>query len=75
MRFNLYKVAKFLLSPLLFVLYRVKVIGLENVPKSGRVVLCSNHISNMDPILLAVAIKRQIFFIIHLHKNGVSIGK
>ena len=62
MRFNLYKVAKFLLSPLLFVLYRVKVIGLENVPKSGRVVLCSNHISNMDPILLAVAIKRQIFF-------------
>ncbi|MBB5172911.1 1-acyl-sn-glycerol-3-phosphate acyltransferase [Texcoconibacillus texcoconensis] len=29
--------------------FRVKVIGKENVPKSESVLLCSNHISNLDP--------------------------
>lgn len=62
MKFNLYKIAKFLFSPFLSFIYKIKIIGLENVPASGRVVLCSNHISNMDPVLLAIAIKRQIFF-------------
>lgn len=62
MKVNLYKIAKFLFSPIFSILYKIKVVGLENVPNSGRVVLCSNHISNMDPVLLAIAIKRQIFF-------------
>lgn len=62
MKVNLYKIAKFLFSPIFSILYKIKVVGLENVPNSGRVVICSNHLSNMDPVLLAVAIKRQIFF-------------
>jgi len=43
-------------------LFRVKVEGAENIPGSGSVILCSNHLSNNDPILLGSHIKRQIHF-------------
>ncbi len=36
--------------------------GLEHIPREGAAILISNHISNMDPILLACATKRQIRF-------------
>ena len=34
------------------VLYRVRYEGLENIPADGSVILCSNHLSNTDPIFL-----------------------
>lgn len=51
-------VAKVVLTPL----FRVKIIGLENVPQNGGVILCANHTSLTDPIFLAINIKRQIHF-------------
>lgn len=53
-----------LLAPLIRALMRVKVIGQENLPPEGeKLVLCSNHISNWDPIVLIVAQpKRHIYF-------------
>lgn len=32
--------------------YGVKVIGLENIPKSGPVILTCNHLSNFDPVIM-----------------------
>ena len=46
---NLYKVGKFLFTVLLYPLYRIKVVGKKNIPKEGPVIICSNHISNLDP--------------------------
>lgn len=34
------------------VLYRVRYEGVENFPAEGAVILCSNHLSNADPIFL-----------------------
>ena len=34
----------------------------EYMPKQGGVILCSNHMSNMDPIRIAYTQKRQIFY-------------
>lgn len=34
------------------VLYRLRVIGLENIPEGKPVILCANHTSNFDPPLL-----------------------
>ncbi|GIN59459.1 1-acyl-sn-glycerol-3-phosphate acyltransferase [Lederbergia ruris] len=43
-------------------LYRVEVIGLEHFPKDGGVLLCSNHISNLDPPTVGIAAPRPVHF-------------
>lgn len=44
------------------VFYRYQVVGHENIPKTGAIVLCSNHISNLDPPLLGSGMDRQVRF-------------
>ena len=59
----LYKILK----PIAYILIRVgyppKVIGLENIPKTGRVILAGNHTKQLDPILLMGMQKRVIHFL------------
>lgn len=43
-------------------LFRIRATGLENIPAEGPVILCSNHISLFDPVLLGVTLTRQIHF-------------
>ncbi len=52
-----------LLAPFIRFFQRTRVSGLENIPKDGPVMLCSNHIAIRDPILIAAVCKRQITFI------------
>lgn len=59
---NLYKIAKFVVSVILIPLYRLNVIGKENIPKSGPVIICSNHISNFDPPIVGITSTRDIHF-------------
>ena len=42
--------------------YRVQVEGEENIPENGRLLVCSNHISLHDPIVIAAISKRQICY-------------
>ncbi|MBP1933477.1 lysophospholipid acyltransferase family protein [Ammoniphilus resinae] len=42
--------------------YRWEIIGLENVPLQGGVILCSNHKNNLDPPFIASPIQRQVHF-------------
>jgi 1-acyl-sn-glycerol-3-phosphate acyltransferase len=42
--------------------FGLKVYGLKNVPREGGVVLASNHQSNLDPILIAVRLRRPVSF-------------
>ena len=58
------RVLIFLLKPIIFLLMRVRVVGRENFPPEGtKLVLCSNHISNWDPVILVVAnTKRHVHF-------------
>jgi 1-acyl-sn-glycerol-3-phosphate acyltransferase len=41
-------------------LYKVEIIGEENIPKEGGVILCCNHIHNFDPPLLGAYIRREV---------------
>ena len=41
------------------ILYRVKIIGTENIPKEGPVIFCANHKSFLDPQLIEVTCKRD----------------
>jgi 1-acyl-sn-glycerol-3-phosphate acyltransferase len=43
-------------------IFRWKVVGLENVPIEGPAVICSNHISLLDPPLVGSSSKRPIYF-------------
>lgn len=56
----LYDIAKFLLGIVFKLLYKFEVNGIENVPKEGSLIICSNHSNNLDPIVLAVAFPRKI---------------
>ncbi len=41
--------------------FRLHVIGLENVPKHGPGLVCSNHCSYLDPMLATFAIPRKVY--------------
>lgn len=43
-------------------LTRLEVSGLENIPSEGPVILAANHVSNLEPILVAVYPERQVEF-------------
>lgn len=58
-----YKVVKPIASFLIKLLFRPKVVGLENIPKSGRVVLAGNHTRFLDPVMLVGTVKRPIHFL------------
>ncbi len=42
-------VVSFILRVFFKIFYRIEVIGLENIPERGRIIVASNHISNTDP--------------------------
>ena len=57
--FNLlFSAAYYVVGFLLGILFPVKVEGLEQVPRSG-VLLCPNHASNLDPVLIALKLPRN----------------
>ncbi|MDL2206313.1 1-acyl-sn-glycerol-3-phosphate acyltransferase [Eubacteriales bacterium OttesenSCG-928-N13] len=44
------------------VFFPYRVMGLENIPAEGGAILCCNHISLRDPVLMAAAMKRPVRF-------------
>ncbi|WP_026673023.1 lysophospholipid acyltransferase family protein [Alkalihalobacterium bogoriense] len=59
---KLYRFGQFVSRLYLSTFYKVRVIGKENIPESGPVLLCCNHISNLDPPFLGAYIKRNICY-------------
>jgi len=62
----------FVLGPLLRVLFRPWVRGIENIPSSGPVILASNHLSFSDSIFLPLQSRRPVVF---LAKSEYFTGK
>lgn len=57
-----YKICKWIYKPLLKLLYKPTVEGLENVPKNEKIILAGNHKHAYDPIVVMSFIDRQIHF-------------
>lgn len=70
---SVYPLIKVVMKIYFKIMFKVTVIGKENVPKSGNGVLCCNHISNYDPITMAVFIDRLPRYIAkkELFKNKI----
>jgi 1-acyl-sn-glycerol-3-phosphate acyltransferase len=62
----------FVLGPLLRVLFRPWVRGMENIPTSGAAILASNHLSFSDSIFLPLMSRRPVVF---LAKSEYFTGK
>ncbi len=58
----LYWVLRVLLRAIFLGLVRVRVEGAGHLPRKGGVVLCSNHISWLDPLLLGALLPRRLFY-------------
>lgn len=69
----IYPFIRFFAWVVMRVRFRVKVYGAENIPESGAVILCSNHLSFFDPMSIATSMKRPVHFMakIELFKNPV----
>jgi 1-acyl-sn-glycerol-3-phosphate acyltransferase len=58
-----YWVLKAVLTPIFFVLFRVKVEGRENIPKHGAAVLAANHQSFCDSFFIPLVVARKVTFL------------
>ena len=58
----LYRFARFVLRVMCVLLYRLEARGIDNIPREGPVVLCSNHKSLQDPITLGVWVPRKVHY-------------
>lgn len=58
----LYAIGQTLLALFYYPVFRISVRGRENIPKTGPVLLCSNHMAKRDPVILGVAQARQVFY-------------
>jgi 1-acyl-sn-glycerol-3-phosphate acyltransferase len=72
---NFYQFAKSVVSSVLKPLYRIEVIGAENIPKEGSVLICSNHINNLDPPVVGITSPRPIHFMAKAELFKVPILK
>lgn len=59
---NLYQFAKGAVLTALNPIYRFDVEGRENFPKSGGVLVCSNHINALDPPVIGILAPRPVHF-------------
>lgn len=68
-----YNIVIKLLSFFLKLFFRIKVSGLENIPMDNRLVICANHMSNWDPILISIVFPRQVHWMAkkELFKNKI----
>jgi 1-acyl-sn-glycerol-3-phosphate acyltransferase len=57
-----YPLVRILVSLPTLLIYRVRAIGVENVPKSGALILAPNHFSQMDHFFVGLYLRRQVRF-------------
>ena len=67
-----YYVVRALFWLLLKIFWRMEIIGIENLPESGGLIIASNHVSYLDPAVLVASLNRKIYFITkkEVFKNG-----
>ncbi|MEW1772492.1 lysophospholipid acyltransferase family protein [Streptomyces sp. NPDC086777] len=51
------------LGPIMRLMFRLRVEGVEHIPGDGPVILAGNHLTFIDSMILPLVSKRQVFFI------------
>ncbi|MCY7394467.1 MAG: 1-acylglycerol-3-phosphate O-acyltransferase, partial [Leptolyngbyaceae cyanobacterium CAN_BIN12] len=59
----LYRLFKWaIVSPTLHTYFRGRIYGAENVPQTGKLIVVSNHASDLDPMFLSSAMQRPVAY-------------
>ncbi len=58
----LYRVGKIIVPPIFRITNPLIIQGREEMPDTGRVIICCNHVTMRDPIFVSTVHKRQIFY-------------
>ena len=59
---SFYKFAFVVCNAFVRIAFKFRAEGVENLPNDGGYIICSNHRSYLDPVLLGVRIKRRLTF-------------
>ncbi len=59
----LYRLSRLVLLALLRTFWRPTVEGLQNVPRTGPVILASNHLSFIDSVVIPLVVPRRVVFL------------
>ncbi len=59
----IYRIVKQVLATLFRVIYRPTVEGVENIPRSGALILASNHLSFVDSMVIPMVVPRRVAFL------------
>ena len=57
-----YKIFKVICKFVFGIIFRTKVIGYENIPQEGSLIVAANHLSNWDPPFLGTFLGREICY-------------
>jgi len=69
----IYTIVRFIVNVYLYLYYKFDVIGKDNIPSSGSLIICSNHIHWADPVIVACkSTRRQMHYMakMELFKNN-----
>ena len=58
-----YRFAKIVVGAIYRIMFRFRVTGAENIPAEGGTIVCANHTSLQDTVVLGVACRRQLHFL------------
>lgn len=58
-----YRFAKLVVGSLLAVIWGPRILGAENIPERGAVILASNHLAGADTVVMPCLVERQVHFL------------
>ncbi len=58
-----YYIIRAIIRILYRIIYRVRIEGLDNIPDTGPIIICGNHIHFIDPVIVIASIKRPIYYL------------
>ena len=69
-----YYITYFLTKVLSFFYFPYKTKGTENIPRTGGFILASNHVSNLDPVVLGICSVRRLNFMAKIELFKGALG-
>ena len=58
-----YSIIRFIFSPIIRSMARIKSTGCEHIPGSGATIFAANHLSHVDPILVIASSRRKVHYL------------